>query len=1008
MITADTAKRVFVLEIAGLSTRYYSHVSPAGSNLDAEITAGIAYTEHQAISSVGAYTADIDPSGGVAHYGALSITLNINSINGGPNDPHVIFGRLSRSTDISTAFLTADLFRAATPASSGIDQDLTSLTYPRLMHIGAETVYCSSATATDLNISRRAVGNTPNQSHTLTLGGTNAPEITSEIISFRGRRAFLWCAQMRPDGGVSDYTQIMSGIIEHSPEISDGLCSLSIVPLTALVDNQISAKTYETHLVSGYHYFDGVSGSAIEYATQIAAREYFIEADLPLTVYGHDLAYQYDPTLPDGYDSTGLDGSSHPRFPLLSLIPDVSYVVPSALTPTTSGGIIDVTQITYTADSAATVMLGSRGILSTAERGELKQIEIPAGLQSWPAVINDRIDAIGPSTFSGLDGSVLKWRLYEGDQDKIIIETLTPSGSESNALVFFSSRWALERYLVFDRPTTDSDVSSAWLRWTDSGSSAPISNRQRLTYPIDVWGDDSPAPAEERGNPFEGSPQSIRVFSAPLGASHSTQKHIIDVARAYYQYGESRVIVEDSMGLPSSAGSDIFDLEVQFFDRAHDEPRTGYIRATHETQALDGAVVIGYYLHLHPTSDLINFGDWYGQERTRIIPASQFVDETAGEFLLKLLMSGGGQGVNGAYDVKSFGLNIPASMIDSDSFLQYATQYPFSLTSSLSADGVAVRDVVEPLLKSIGAALVMRRTEGGVMKIALQPVGIDRALDAQVTISDGNWLISPPPEWGVYEDLVTQVEIKYDFDPVQDQFMQVATFNNQEAINRYDGEMRKISLDLYGVSADDVGSGQGDAFNVFQPLVARVFNLLSNPLRLWRGRIGTGHSILTDIGAYAVCSSPHLKDYGPDYGVTSGVGMIRSIRQELMSEGCEVEIITTGAQVIGWNLSATVLSVLTSDSVQVSASAYSADDSTYYQSGQAVQYLPLNDHDSAGSVLTIQSVVGDVVTFTGAHSISVIGGTLESAVYAGADGYAYLASNATPPLINSDQAQEYS
>jgi hypothetical protein len=112
--------------------------------------------------------------------------------------------------------------------------------------------------------------------------------------------------------------------------------------------------------------------------------------------------------------------------------------------------------------------------------------------------------------------------------------------------------------------------------------------------------------------------------------------------------------------------------------------------------------------------------------------------------------------------------------------------------------------------------------------------------------------------------------------------------------------------------------------------------------------------------------------------------MIRSIRQELMSEGCELEIITTGAQVIGWNLSATVLSVPSSNSVQISASAYSADDSTYYKAGQAVQYLPLNDHDSAGSVLTIQSVVGDVITFIGAHSISVIGGTLESAVYAGA------------------------
>ena len=127
-----------------------------------------------------------------------------------------------------------------------------------------------------------------------------------------------------------------------------------------------------------------------------------------------------------------------------------------------------------------------------------------------------------------------------------------------------------------------------------------------------------------------------------------------------------------------------------------------------------------------------------------------------------------------------------------------------------------------------------------------------------------------------------------------------------------------------------------------------------------------------------------------------------------MSEGCELEIITTGAQVIGWNLSATVLSVLSSNSVQISASAYSTDDSTYYKAGQFVQYLPLNDHDSAGSVLTIQSVVGDVITFIGAHSISVIGGTLESAVYSSVNGYAYLSSNATPPLILSDQAQEYS
>ena len=48
----DHGRRIFVLEIAGLSTRYYSGPSPSGSNLPSTIATGINYTNIEAILSV--------------------------------------------------------------------------------------------------------------------------------------------------------------------------------------------------------------------------------------------------------------------------------------------------------------------------------------------------------------------------------------------------------------------------------------------------------------------------------------------------------------------------------------------------------------------------------------------------------------------------------------------------------------------------------------------------------------------------------------------------------------------------------------------------------------------------------------------------------------------------------------------------------------------------------------------------------------------------------------------
>ena len=198
MINSENGRRVFALEIGGLIYRYHSTTPPSSTSLDSTIASGINYIDRQGILSVGAFSASLDPSGGIGEYSPITITLAIDK-RGDGGDPGIIFGRCGARAASTKAQITESVDR-----SSGvirIDTDLTSLTYPRLMHIGAETVRASSALSTRLIVSSgRGAGNTPIQNHVIGLEGSLVPEITTEITTFRGRRAKLYGAHQYPDG----------------------------------------------------------------------------------------------------------------------------------------------------------------------------------------------------------------------------------------------------------------------------------------------------------------------------------------------------------------------------------------------------------------------------------------------------------------------------------------------------------------------------------------------------------------------------------------------------------------------------------------------------------------------------------------------------------------------------------------------------------------------------------------------------------------------------------------
>ena len=1015
MINSDQGRRVFALEVGGLLYRYHSGGGVTG--LASTIATDISYQDIEAIVEVSSVSSSLDIAGGVGQYSATTITLAVDRRRGGEGDPGIIFGRCGQRSASTRAQIKSSVARD--DRYIPIDTDLSALTYPRLLHIGAETVR-ADAFVTGLKVDAlngRAVGNTPRQTHSVLLEGSTVPEVTTEITTFRGRRAKLYAAHQYPDGSLSSWLEVVNGFIESSPIIEEqDKVSLSIVPLTALIDTQLGDKGIgQCSLLDGFHYY-GTESNILEYGMrQGYVFQYAVDSTSAITagtisLIKNDnttLSLDYDVSLPRGSVDTDFNGQPHPRYPRLKPLFSIEdkYAFTTAITQGTNTGGQTIYTCTLASQTESFTQAELQDIthLTVPRLVELKQHELGSSeLKKWPDVINETLESDGPTSSAGLSGGVARW-VFNGDTEIVVNKTTR-------------SNQGIEVYLWSNKARFIIEVEGNWQNsryWRTANSALmALDDRSRVWYPMDLSTRQEDFVQDIRGT-FDGVFRDLRIRPPTTSARFSIQ----GVASAYYQIYEDRFLVESSLGLPSSLGSSRFDIVVRFTDRKTNEQRDQIYVATHETTATFDGADVGVFVHLDPAQDFsqcVSFGNWKGYERVNIFRASRINGDRPGVALLKLLESGGGEQLNGTYDVFTLGLNIDSSHIDETSFLSVDSTSLITVDTFISGDDGDLRDLVESILKLLSAAIVMKRDPStGSNKITLVSIGNDRSANTDLTISAGDWLADPPPYWGVYEDIVTQIEYEYDYDAIQDKYLSSVLFNNQEAITRYGGERSKITLTLPGLSSDDFGRGAGDRFAEFLPTSSRIFNLLSNPLRVWRGEIGTGLSIYLDVGSYVKVSSPHLKGYSDAYGVVDGVGMVRAIRQELMSEGCEVEIIVTGLSPVAWNATAKVTSITTT-SVTVSEDDFSSstvDDVSFFRVGDVVDYVPLGDHDNAITGLTIQSISTNTITFTAAHGISSLDGTLEPTNYANASALhqadAYLA-NVSDAINTTVDAQEYS
>jgi hypothetical protein len=664
---------------------------------------------------------------------------------------------------------------------------------------------------------------------------------------------------MDDNGIITDNQVIFHGMIERSPDISDlTAISISIVPISTIVDNKVAGPKHSTQLVHGHHYFDQSARYRINNIQKLGDNRAFIGG-------GYFIEF--------------------------------------------SNGLASTDEIMDKINSV------SRG----SEPGTWF-IKRQAG--GYYLVLNPHSNA---STVH---------QVFTDDISLVKLDQLSRSG---NALDF--------RYISDDPVCLNFGVSF-------SSSEAPIRTaKDAKRYQFDIDRD-------------------LNLYYYLYQTETYAEYQIRGVALGWYEYGEKYLLVRDSLGLPASYDGTLYAIEIKAYGKS--------FKAMAKSET---AVSVGYIIELDQDNvynrGLPSFGDFLDStEKIEISRGLLIENKPAGEVMLELLESGGGGGINGAYDLHLVGCNIDQNFIDENSFL--SNQSASNIRDwqfNLSIDDITARDILEPMLRVMGCAIVMDRSTF-YPRLKLISVGHE-ADENQPLITDDTMLIDSPIYWSVYEDIITQFKFIYD---LQNDQPTERVINNYSAINQLAGETRSEEYKLYGLTSEIVGGARaGDFLQYFRATYARLFRLYGQAIRQWTFSVTSGASFNLDIGSSLRVSSDFLKGYSDDYGITDQVGLIVSMRLSLFGEGCELKLNHYGLSSPTWNASARVDQVINSTTVSIVADQFSASDISFFKAGDAVVRYTWGANDTKTS-LTISQINGAQIVFSGSHGATA-GDIIQPASY---------------------------
>lgn len=981
ILSERTRRPVWRLEIAGCIYSFTSRGTwPAVSFTGAH--SGINFTDVACVQAVSPLSSSLDPTSAVVEYDPITITLAADfRAPRSLGDPGIVFGAVSDRS----ATWRGTLLQTAGPADATIyvDTDPTGLSTPRLIYIGQECISVNG-TAGDgsggnpwrFTSCVRGCGGTIGQRHARNSQTGSAPRVlTPEKCQWKGARARLLVAHefVGAGGAISTPIEWMRGFLPHAPRESGNGVTVTLAPLTALIDLEVGDADEVIRLRKGYHRFTRGRRSVVQHGQHVEQGGAFRVLIADDSASGSQSLFANTKSAEEIYDITRGDG--HPRHG--------GVVVPGVMAPAQIEGFSDVANVPRfelpvghpTADVAGFNMSAINGnfyAVNTAS-GEVKEQALApfdiddATVVRWPDALYDAFAEWQPADVAGADGAWMDLRLNLSD--------LTTGPHIEAGLN--GDQWREGAYLLFGREFYN--VQPRPKVWPDDTS---------RTFRVGIAL--LPFDAFDVADPETGSRD--RRILIPAGTAGTADPQVVRVAitgaaEAWYGEGEEGLLVEGDVVVPAGG--------------------TLYLEATYEGYGLEGtpgwtekrerkvafqvvsatsvadpvtATTIGTYLTLDSSlwevARIPTFADWPDRQQVEIRRIVEFREQRSATVMLRLLLSDAGEQVTSvAYDVLPYGLGLTPSDVDTLSFQAFGDSAGLRQWSMRYPAGTKLREVIEPMLLATGSQLAMRRNQAGQCRLTRVSASLETAVEAAGVITDAE--IGAPTN-DLDDATATRYEVLADYD-ADDEPQRSVPFVDVNARQSQRSD-ETITVELRGARLPT--GGNAEVLPIFQGLIGRLQQQFGQARRRWTMQVDAGAGVLVEVGQTFLVTSRHLRAYGPLRGVEVLPARVVACTVDLEAGIADLVLVHHGHQGTGWAPSLSVESVTSATAVVVAANEYSETthpitgqpqtDLDGFGVGDIVDAVPIGDDDGAATGLEIVSIdtATRTVTFDGAHGLT--------------------------------------
>lgn len=1034
----------YYLRIAGVDTLFGSGDPPTDIATGSGVTG---LTFHRTVKAIIPrrglrVTRRRDDAEGLSDVGPLDVYLRDfrgTPTEGAATDPGTIFGRARPTAATKSGFLTETITRDndfSSPVTVDVDTDFSSLSFPCLIHIGAECFTATSATSSTLTLSSRERLGTLAQAHIADPDSGSKPIITTDPFVFRGRRAVLYERTVYADGGASAWFERWRGSVDQEPSFErDGTIRVTIAPLTADLRKKLGSTIKPTKLATGYHYFAGGVGTVVSHTQFALDGELYSESITTARAAGFGAVNantdSWAEVFPDPAGALSGD-SGHPRRGRIGFRSRAGGNHALATEPTALASSTEFT-VPSNDPSEATAVGDVVYNVSCAEEKEVEIADTSSGpvLKRWPEALVTAVNASTgwrPGALTGYAGAWCDVWLVLGSRLGPHLRVKPNCTPREVVRLFFRAAGGAYNPAFASRLTP-----FVW----DSDGRRPRADRALLSHLALSYAD--PDEGDDRVSRLYG-----RSFNTQGSAGREAQaaRRVLDIARgvdrevvvpgsvadpesetvipipppadAFYQQGEKYILSAGPVGVVS--GSQVTITLTQ------DGEELGRAVVVGETALTDGGVTVGYALELDPIyyrdsseSQLPSMAQYPGGPPIEITPAVTIEGESARNVLRQLFTSNGGGEVTSGFDVLSIGAGLDGrdsatytlpvghmgADIDLPSFGAIPDPAPAVSFAVRWRDGDTLEDLVGGILRITGYTVDISTDAQGACRLRAVRSDLPATSSSKATLTQANIAAAPRPATEVDNDVRNVFRLKLGVGGEETKGSPVIRV--ESSIAAHSGEARDIDIDLPGVVIDYTDIGE--VVEAVRSLYSRLAVRLAWPRRVWSMDVAMGQLVTLALGDTVAVSHPDLLGDSGRLGTATAYGTVSEISGSLWDATGTIRVTSYGAPGLGWAPAAQVATVPSTTTVTVTANLYTPtvhpvtgaalNDSMWLDAlaaGTIVRHRPRGNMAGTVNLPAISSVnTGTrLVTFSGAHGMSVNDDIVPGA-WAAADGY--LASN---------------